>query len=228
MRNNLRWTILMSVGLLLASGCKSPFGRTQDSQSGPAGSVGGSGQFTVFSNELTSGGGAFEYPGGDNLSLAFDDHSNPISRRSIRFSWTGQPTDGTTYTFAGVSFMHVPQFKDYNTTTPRDFRAAGYTQVSFYARASLSTFTSVKIEAGGPTSACMTLSKDGTIDECGGGLKRKISGDWGTYSLPVTSAQQSAIKDLFKATFIFDNPTPGSTNPGQGGTLYLDQIFYKS
>ena len=223
--------------LLLAAGCKSPFGRTKDSSSGPTGSLGGSGQFAVFNDELVSGGGAFEYPGGNNLSLAFDDHSDPLSRRSIRFAWNGQPTDATTITFAGMSLMHVPVFANYDITPPRDLRAAGYTRVVFAARGALSTFTSVKIEAGGPASACMTLSASGTTNECF--LNNNpatpcltcqtlpFSSGWRSYSLPLSSAQQSAIKDFFKATFIFDNPTPGSTNPGQGGTIYLDQIFYK-
>ena len=213
--------------LVLLAGCKSPFNRTEDSDSGPGGPLGQSGQFTIFSNELSSGGGAFKYPGGDNLGLAFDDHSNPLSRRSIRISWNGQPTDGTTITFAGVALMHVPLFKDYNSRAPRDLHAAGYTRIAFSARGDLSTFTSVKIEGGGPTSACLTLSPSGTVDECLNGRTDVLSGAWRSYSLPVGTGQQTAIKDFFKATFIFNNPTPGSTNAGQGGTIYLDEIAYK-
>jgi len=230
------------MALLLSTGCKSPFNRTQDSSSGPASTIGASGQYPIFNNELVSGGGAFEYPEGigNNLSLNFDDHSNPVGKRSIRFSWNGQPADGSglsatvTSIFAGVSLMHVPLFGNYTSTPGRDLRAAGYNTVTFQARGDLHTYTSVTIEAGGPNpAACITLSADGSVDNCGtlfpseGHLTGTLTSNWQTYNLPITNAQQSAIKDLFKATFVFAYPTPGNTNPGQGGTIYLDQIFYK-
>ena len=65
-------------------------------------------------------------------------------------------------------------------------------------------------------------------DPCGNGNVRTLTGGWQQYSLPVTSAQQSAVKDFFKATYIFGTVAPGDYNAGQGGTLYLDQIFYKA
>ena len=141
--------------------------------------------------------------------------------------------------FAGFSLMHVPLFANYTTMPGRDLRAAGYTKVTFYARANLSSLTSITIEAGGPNpEACVTLSVDGTVDNCQnlftgstneGHRTDTISGNWKQYTLPISGTQQSAIKDFFKATLVFDGTQlpPGNTNPGQGGTLYLDQIFYK-
>src|ERR1039458_9963935 len=71
---------------LVAAGCKSPFDRTRDaSGGGGTGTLSGSSNFVIFSDELKTGGGAFEYPGGENQSLSFADTSNPISRRSIRY-----------------------------------------------------------------------------------------------------------------------------------------------
>jgi len=219
---------------LLMEGCKNPFDRTHDPDGGPTGSL-SAGQLTVFNNELSSGGGAFLYPGSDNHSVAFDDRSNSLSQRSIRYAWNGQisnPTGsgyqyGATYIFAGFSLMHVPQQTTYETTPGRDLRAAGYTRISFYARGELTTYNSVKIEAGGPTSACMTLSTDGTVDECSNGRTGRLTASWQQFVLPITSAQQTAVKDLLKATFVFNNPIPGNTNPGQGGVLFLDKIFYQ-
>ena len=127
--------------------------------------------------------------------------------------------------------MHVPaigtNFSIYDATPGRDLRSAGYTRAVFYVRGSLSTDTSVKIEAGGPTTSCMTLSIDGTVDKCSNGNVGTLTSSWKMVTLPLTQAEQSAIKDFLKATFIFDNPTPGNTSPGQGGTIYLDQMFYK-
>jgi len=224
--NRLLPLMILIAMFLSLEGCKNPFSRTKDPDGGPTGASSAT-QLTIFSNELSSGGGAFQYPGGNNLSLDFSDRSNPLSQRSIRFAWNGQPTDGTTITYAGMSLMHVPLFRDYTSTVGRNLQASGYTRVTFYARGSLTTYNAVKVEAGGPTAACMTLSVDGTVDECGNARTAQLTGDWQAFSLPVSSAQQSAIKDLFKTTFVFNNPTPGSTAPGQGGVLYLDRIFYQ-
>ena len=56
-----------------------------------------------------------------------------------------------------------------------------------------------------------------------------LTGGWQMVTLPLTSGEQTAIKDFLKATFVFDPSQlpPGDTAPGQGGTVYLDQIFYK-
>lgn len=215
-------------GALLFSACdKSPWERTKG-DNGSAAAIGGSGSgtFPIYVDELVSGGGAFEYPGSSNLSLDFADRSSPIGERSIRFSWNGQSSDGTTTSFAGFSLMHVAQFSQYTSTPGRDLQAAGYTKVRFSARGELATANSLKVEAGGPSSACIALSSTGLVDACGNGQRGVLSGDWRSYEFSISPAQQSAIKDLIKFTFIFDNPTPGSTAPGQGGVVYLDNVSY--
>ena len=79
------------LGLVLSAGCnKSPFDSTKDASNGGAtGTITGNAAFVVFNSELVTGGGAFEFPGADGQSLTFNDTSNPISHRSIRYSWTG-------------------------------------------------------------------------------------------------------------------------------------------
>src|SRR4051812_40967478 len=95
-----RWILgLLPVGLLLAGCNLSPFGRTRDA-SGGGGTGAFSGNFVIFNNELITGGGAFEYPGPEGQILTFTDASNPISRRSIRYSWTGESVNNQTI-FAG-------------------------------------------------------------------------------------------------------------------------------
>jgi len=226
---------IVAVSLLGMTGCKNPFNRSQNAEGGATGVVSGSAKLTVFNNELSTGGGAFLYPGGENHSIIFDHQTNTIGRRSLRYMWNGKITNpdgsgyefGATYGFAGFSLMHTAQQSAYTSTAGRDLRAAGYTRVTFYARGSLATYTTLKVEAGGPTAACMTLSTSGTADECSNGNTGRLSEDWQAFRLTVSSTQQSAIKDFFKATFVFTDPTPGSTNPGQGGVVYFDQIFYE-
>jgi hypothetical protein len=231
---------------LLASGCKSPFDRTKDASSGGAtGTFSGTSSFVIFSDELKSGGGAFEYPGGENQSLTFTDTSNPVSRRSIRYSWTGGPvthagcSPSPEHNFAGFDLMHTAVQTDYNSTPGKDLRPAGYTKVTFFARASLSTNTILKVEVAsvgtpagscaGVVSPCLLLSLDGTGTDpnsptCALG---QITGSWNSYTIPVANSDLAAVKDLFKATFIFADPFVGNLAPGQGGTAYFDVIEYK-
>ena len=205
----------------------------------------------IFSDELKSGGGAFEFPGAENQTLTFNDTSNPLSRRSIRYSWTGAPVSNLgcpaqnpTHNFAGFDLMHSATQSDY-ASPGRDLRKAGYTQVTFYARGSLSTNTALKIEVaspGSPTDACaavnspcMTLSPDGSVDDCGPNGPNPFAMSPGqlinivascTASL-VPNSQLANIRDFFKATFVFTDPFVGNQAPGQGGTAYFDVIQYQ-
>jgi hypothetical protein len=225
---------LLPFAMLLGSCNKNPFDRTQNaSGGGPTGTFTGSHSFVIFNNELSSGGGAFEFPGSDAQSLSFDDMSNPISRRSIRYSWTGQSVAGQTL-FTGFDLMHTPTLATYASTPGRDLRAAGYTKVTFFARGSLSTRTLIKVEVAEPSSTpgpCISLSTDGTLDDnvnvgstpCGNlGV---LSGSWQQYTIHFPTSDLAAVKDLFKATFIF-NPMTGAPS-GQGGTVYFDVIQYQ-
>ena len=233
--------------VLLSAGCnKNPFDRTHDaSNSGGTGTFTPSTSFVIFNSELTSGGGAFEYPGPEGQSLTFNDMSNPVSHRSIRYSWTGQPVSNAgcpaqnpTSAFAGFDLMHTSTQGDYAGTPGRDLTKAGYTKVTFYARGSLSTNTYLKVEVAGPgstdpcaavVSPCLKLlngadpkpSQDTTCSPV------QLSGQWGTYTvtIPSPATQLAAVKDLFKATFIYI-PTFGAPS-GQGGTAYFDVIQYQ-
>ncbi len=219
-------------------GCKSPFERTRDASNGGAtGIVGTSATFVIFSNEIRSGGGAFEYPGGENQSLTFADTSNPLSYRSIRYSWTGSPAaaGSTDHTLAGFVLMHTAVQTDYAGTAGHDLRGAAYTKVTFYARGSLSTNTDAKIEVsddGNTATAapCLTLSTSGTSDLCSGALAmppQALTSAWQKYTITVPNASLAIIKDFFKSTFVFTDPFVGNLQPGQGGTVYYDNIQYE-
>ena len=229
---------------LVAAGCKSPFDRTRDaSGGGGTGTLSGSSNFVIFSDELKTGGGAFEYPGGENQSLSFADTSNPISRRSIRYSWNGQPTvaGSADATFAGFDLMHVvdntPTLTIYAATPGRDLRQTGYTKATFYARGTLASNTVLKIEVSddGNTSTsdpCLVLSAAGTDNSAcdANGLDllkmpaQVLTSSWRQYTITIPTASLGNVKDLFKATFVFA-PSYGAIP--QGGVIYVDQIQYE-
>jgi hypothetical protein len=225
--------ILLSCAVI--GGCKkTPIERAHDATAGGAlGRFGAAPAFVIFNSELASGGGAFEYPGGENQTLTFLETQNTISGRSIRYHWTGQPAaaGSTNHSFAGFDLMHTAQQADYTATPARDLSAAGYTSARFYARGSLSTNTVLKIEVaddGNTATAapCVVLSTNGTDTggtSCTPGF---LTSDWRQYSIPLTSTALSAVKDFFKATFIFTDPFVGNQAPGQGGTVYLDEVLY--
>ncbi len=236
-KQNVRLSYFAIVSLLwpfvFAGGCKSPFDRTRDaSGGGGTGAITGSGNLVVFSNELKTGGGAFLYPSGENQALSFNDTSNPISARSIRYTWNGQDVGGQ-HIFTGFDLMHTATQADYTPTRGRDLRAANYTKVTFYARGSLSANTFMKVEVaddGDPTTPapCVALSPRGDLDDlfpatpCG--RRDTITSDWRQYTIPISNSNLNPVKDFFKGTFVF---LPGGGNiPGGGGTVYFDNIQY--
>ncbi len=229
---------LFAAALVLAGCDKSPFERTTSSQGGAIGGFGGTASLTVFSDELVSGGGAFLYPGGENQALTFGDETSPLSRRSIRYAWNGRPPKAgdSSFTFAGFDLMHTATQAQYDAaSTGRDLRTAGYTKVTFYARGVLRTRTVLKVEvaddgAGGATPPCLTLytadsvDTDDTTTPCG--TSQAMTGDWAKFTISVPNSALANVKDLFKATLVFNNP-PLNLTPGQGGTVYFDQIYYE-
>jgi hypothetical protein len=236
----MKHSLLIGIALVSLGACKkSPIERTQDAANPTAlGGFGVASTYRIFSNELMTGGGAFEYPGGENQSLDFTDRSNPLSNRSIRYHWTGAPADPSNNGgFAGFDLMHVPTLPQYAGTPGRDLSAAGYTKATFYARGSLSTNTVLKIEVaddgnGGVTPPCLTLSTDGTDNACGGGSEapQRLTSDWRQYTINIpNNTYLAAVKDFFKATFVYNFPLGGLPGeaPGQGGTVYFDHIQYE-
>lgn len=247
----------MTAALLLTlAGCKNPFDRTRNASGGPTGLIGNASTFVIFSSELKSGGGAFEYPGGDNQSLSFNDTSNPISYRSIRYSWNGIPVAGYPLNpgdsiFVGFDLMHTTTLAAYATTPGHDLQASpgkpNYTKVTFYARGALSSDTILKVEAasdGNPNdpNPCMTLSTSGSDNVCtktasgannpDGQAPQILTPSWQQYTLNIPTASLLSVKDFFKATFVYGMPplfaqTPFGAPQGQGGTAYFDQIQYQ-
>ncbi len=233
----MKQTWIMILCLFVLTACeKSPSSRTRSVGSGGTGAISAGGTFVVFSGELMTGGGAFLYPGDAGQSLSFADRSNPTSERSIRYSWTGE-TVASQHVFVGFTLMHTPLQADYGTAPARNLAAAGYTRVTFDARGDLSSNTLVKIEVaddgnGGTANAsCVSLSESGTLDALFGacGNTNTLEPGWRRYSVPIAAPGTALanLKDFIKVTFIFNDPFPGNTVPGQGGVIYIDQIQYE-
>jgi hypothetical protein len=246
--------------LLGITGCKSPFDSTKNASGGATGTIGNATTFVVFSSELQTGGGVFEYPGANGQSLVLNDTSNPISNRSIRYSWNGMPVPGYPTVagasiFVGFDLMHVidntPTLSIYNSTPGRNLTASpgkqNYTKVTFYARATLSADTVLKVEAvgdGNPNDPdpCMTLSTSGSDNVClttANGASntyaqspQPITSSWQKYTLTIPTSLLAHVKDFFKATYVYGVPpnfaqTPFGSPDGQGGIVYFDQIQYE-
>jgi hypothetical protein len=212
----------------LMLGCnKSPFDRTTGgvvtgSGSGPAGSL------AVFYNELSSGGGAFEYPSGNItptnfMSLSFTDQTSPtISNYDIRYNWTG---GGTSPTFAGFDLIHAADETSYTSDPGINLTSKGYTKLTFYARGSLSLSNLVKIQgAAGTPQPCLSLSASGTADDpttpCG--HTGVLTLNWQQYVILLPPASLNPIKNYFNVTIIYTGAGSGS-----GGTVYFDRIEYE-
>jgi hypothetical protein len=229
---------LFSLFAFAAAGCKNPFDRTRNADGGGALGIFGTGaNMVVFSSELATGGGAFLYPSGENQALSFNDTSNPVSARSIRYTWNGQevPNSGVQqHIFAGFDLMHVPTQAAYTSTPGRDLRQANYSRVSFYARGTLSTNTFAKIEVAddgntGTPAPCANLSESGLLDDTNIGATpcnnpKVLSSQWRAYEIPISNNNLQGLKDFFKVTFIYNQPVGNA--PGQGGTIYIDNIVY--
>jgi hypothetical protein len=242
----MRVSLFVPFLVLLLVGCnKPPFERTKDPSTVSSGVISGTHNFVVFNNELTTGGGAFEYPGSEGQNLSFSDTSNPISHRSIRYSWNGEPVSNLgcpaqnpTSAFAGFDLMHTISRNDY-AAQGRDLSGAGYTKVTFYARGTLSTNTYLKVEVaspGNPNNACVPAPSSclklinsidpapGSEPTCGSGT---LTSGWSSFSviIPSPATDLANIRDFFKATFVY-LPTIGAPS-GQGGTVYFDVIQYQ-
>lgn len=227
---------LIAVALLAGlTGCSdSPYDRTKNgSGGGPTGSLSATNNYIIFSSELSSGGGAFLYPGAEEQSLTFSDRSNPISERSIRYRWTGESVASQTL-YAGFNLMHTPTQATYTSTVGRDLRSAGYTQVTFYIRGTLSTNTIAKVEVaddgntGTANTSCVSLSTDGTGNDpttpCVNTGTLSTSWQKVTITIATPATPLANVKDFFKVTFVYN---PLSNPKGQGGEVFIDQIQYE-
>ncbi|MFH1282490.1 MAG: hypothetical protein ABII27_02380 [bacterium] len=176
--------------------------------------------YVVYDDEMLTGGEVSSIPGGESQEIDLEHKNNPFGgKNSVKYIWDGGDvfdynTGEFQNSFAGLK-LSIASSGD--NSTARNFTDAGYTKVVFYLRGVLSSNVSVKAE--GPD--------DGDNTTVGSSLIiSEITLDWQRYSFNISPNDLDNINDFFKLTLIYDNPA-GTTNNGEGGTVYLDNIYYE-
>jgi hypothetical protein len=188
-----------------------------------------SGTYVVYDDELRTGGGLGYIPGGENQTADVSDFSSP--RRTIsqlRYSWNGQDVSNGSvlqHLFAGFSLPITSFLEDVVSAQPKNLSGAGYTKVRMQIRGTLSDRTAVRIEgpddgAGGIVPVQVNSRRQGDVS--GGDFV--LTNEWQQIEVPA-NGQFSAVKIYLTVSFQFSQPF-GTTQPGGGGEIFLDDIHY--
>lgn len=187
-----------------------------------------SGIYTIYDDELKTGGGLAFIPGGENQSIDLENQEG--ERRStnhIKYVWNGgnifnSETGEFQHLFAGFNLFITPDQAALATAAPKDLSGPGYTKLTFYIRGSLSHETWLRIQ--GPA-----LGNEASDDLCvqtGCEELVSISSTWQRVEIPISSSRLSSMKVF--VTFSFQYQQPPRTDPaGNGGVIYLDDIRYE-
>jgi len=184
-----------------------------------------SGIYSLYRDQLLTGGGLGLFPTGDNQSIDLQDQSAPTRTLvQMRYDWNGQDIyheefDVLEHTFAGFSLVITQDFTGLESATPKDLSGPGYTKLKFSARGVLSQNTTLLIE--GPDNA--TSRADRTSLELDGS---QLTSNWADYTLDNIPAGHFADVRVFVSfSFQYEQP-PRTTVPGGGGAVYIDDIRY--
>jgi len=183
-----------------------------------------SGVFIIYEEEFKTGGGMGFIPGGENQSVDVLDRTSPRrSKAQIRYHWNGgdvfnSEINAFQHAFAGFSLSITPDLSTLPSARAKDLSNPGYTQLKFFARGTLSSGTKLRIEGpddgpGGITAARVELDSS------------QFGTDWVEYTLAIPAAHFLSVKTFATFSFQFEQP-PRTSNPGEGGGLFLDDIRY--
>jgi len=172
------------------------------------------GQWLIYGDELETGGGLLLFPSDENqtIDLVFRHPNDPERGNVIHYSWNGEEVAGQ-YTFSGVSFTVASNWRAYDITPPKDLSAGGYTKISFDVWGDLSEGT--KVEFWGGRRSATT-----------GRLKLDNDDGWVHLDIPLRENDLKKVREFFVIVFQFAEPS-GHSEPGQGGTVYVDNIRYE-
>ena len=178
----------------------------------------------IYDDTLKTGGGVGLFPSGDNQQINLASTTLPHSGEfCINYSWNGNDVSNPggspnpEHTFAGFDLFVSNSFTTLASTPGRDLSAAGYTQVTFWLRGSLSASTTIKVEVAG-TGSTSTIAPSIIIGT--------LQNYWQQFSVPVSPSDLKNVKEFFKLTFVYAQPT-GTTAPGGGGSVFVDDIQYQ-
>lgn len=179
-----------------------------------------SGTFLIYDDEIKTGGGLGLIPGGANQTINLSDVSEP--RRTTRhtaYSWNGRApgVDPSSHTFAGFSFLVSPDFTTFSATPARNLSSFGYTKLRVSVRGSLAANVSLRIE--GPSTGDEAFVPARTT-------LNSLNGAWQDVELTVPAGDFTNVKVFATISLQYAQP-PFTTNPGDGGTVYIDDIRYE-
>jgi len=189
------------------------------------------GIYTLYDDEIQTGGGLGFIPGGENQSIDLRDASSPRQTiNQIRYTWNGQDVtnSGTLqHLFAGFSFTITPDFTTYATAQPKNLNASGanYSTLKMSIRGSLSSDTYLRIE--GPDDGSGGTTRRESIHGSAGDFS--LTNNWQEITIPdagsIPAGDFNSVKTYFTISFQFIQPI-GTTAAGNGGTIYLDNIRF--
>lgn len=180
-----------------------------------------SGLFIIYDDELKTSGGLGLIPQDGNQSIDLADQSAPHRTvNSIRYTWNGQPVlnNGTPqHLFAGFQLIISPQVSQLATTPARDLSGPGYTRLTMYVRGHLSENTILRVEGPDDGDTATTPARTEISS---------LSNDWTPLVVLVPAADFTTVKSFVTISLQYTQP-PFSTSPGEGGTVYFDEIRYE-
>ena len=170
--------------------------------------------FTIYDDELKTGGGMMFYASPDNQELDFEysDDGNKV----IKYRWNG----GDVYDYDSKSWEHnwcgfgLIVARSYEEVEEKSFdlSGVGYSKLKFNLKGYLSQNTSLKIE--GPKKA----GSGGTADYIEIG-SADISYSWKDFSIDISSSALRDFNIYVGVVFVYNGSGKGS-----GGEIFIDDV----
>ncbi|MFN0118558.1 MAG: hypothetical protein ACKVQC_09745 [Elusimicrobiota bacterium] len=176
--------------------------------------------YTIYDEELKTGGGLGFIPSGDNQSINLADQTSP--RRTVNaigYTWNGNDPSPGNHLFAGFSLLITPNFTNLTSAMGKDLSASGYTKMKFFIRGALSSHTTLRIEGPDDGDGGITPSRTELTST-------DLTSDWRAVTLNITPSHFNNVKVFATFSFQYAQP-PRTTNAGEGGTIYIDDIQYE-
>jgi len=212
---------------LIAAGCKrNPVERLTNPY--PDGAVPeSSGIYTLYDDELKTGGGVAFIPGGENQSIDFQDRSSPrVSANQIRYSWSGGDVfsdelapPAFQHLFAGFNLIVPVAREELVTSNPKNLSGNGYSRLRMRVRGNLSEGNLLRIE--GPDDGA-----GGNVADRKELVSSEITSEWQEVVLPVSTVNFGAVRIYLTVSIQYSQP-PRTTQAGEGGTVYFDDIRFE-
>lgn len=219
MRN--RKIFLIFLAGVIFSGCKkNPVDRLINPV--PEGDVApASGVYSIYNDEFKTSAGIGLIPGGENQTIELGD--------AIRYFWNGAdvPDVGVQqHLFAGYSVIITPDFTTFDAAQPRNLNAgvATYAKLKFLIRGTLASDTYVRIEGPDDGSGGIVPIKIESLHGLAGDFT--LTDQWQEKEIVIPSNHFDNVKVFFTLSLQYSQPS-GTTVPGGGGTIYIDQVRYE-